>query len=190
MSGDTTFVSYEDARKAHEANAKQLDIRFGGKDSVSGTGERDDWRTPPDLLRQIYTRFHLDFDPCPYPRPEGWDGLKSDWRGRAYVNPPYGTQTGKWLAKAISELEAKRIEIAVFLIHARTDTRAFHELLMPNACEIHLVRGRVAFVGPDGGGRPSPFPSMIVVLDGERHGPAPTLWAWEQRDVGQRTLEP
>jgi hypothetical protein len=61
------------------------DIRFGGLDHAG----RTDYLTPPDLKRRIYGKWDLNFDPCPYPRPE-WDGLEVPWEGRAFVNPPYG----------------------------------------------------------------------------------------------------
>lgn len=132
---------------------------------MSGSGNRDDWRTPPDLLAEIYSRWHLDFDPCPFPRPDGYDGLAVPWHGRAYVNPPYSSEMRIWIAKAIEELKAGRCEVAVFLIHSRTDTQVFHESIFPNASELWFLRGRVKFIPPDD--RPaesSPFPSLITVL--------------------------
>jgi len=61
----------------------------------------------------------------------------------------------EWLERG---LEA---ELAVFLIPARTDTRWFHSLVLPNAKEIRFLRGRLKF-----GGAPynAPFPSMVVVF--------------------------
>jgi len=170
-------------------SGKQADIRYGGRDSVTGGGERDDWRTPPTLMADIYDRFKLDFDPCPYPRPKGWDGLKGDWHGRAFVNPPYGKETGAWIQKALGELIAGRIEIAVFLIHARTDTRWFQDLVLEQAEELYFIRGRVAFVGPDGRGEPSPFPSLIAVLKPYVPTGFPKARSWVTRDPAQTKLE-
>lgn len=138
------------------------DIRFGGRSSEV---TRDDWLTPPALKRYLYARWDLDFDPCPWPREPGYDGLKVPWTGRAFVNPPYGAETVRWLKKAITEISAGNCEIAVFLINSRTDTRWFHEYVMGGAQELYFIRGRVAFQLP-GTQRatPSAFGSMVVVF--------------------------
>lgn len=49
------------------------------------------WLTPPDLYARLDARFHFDFDPCPYPKPEGFDGLTCEWGRSNYVNPPFGS---------------------------------------------------------------------------------------------------
>lgn len=33
------------------------------------------WLTPPDLYKQLDEEFHFNFDPCPWPLPDGFDGL-------------------------------------------------------------------------------------------------------------------
>jgi hypothetical protein len=47
------------------------------------------WLTPPELYTVLDSEFHFDFDPCPYPRPEGFDGLAAPWGMSNYVNPPF-----------------------------------------------------------------------------------------------------
>jgi len=54
---------------------------------------------------------HFDFDPCPYPKPDDFDGLTIEWGNSNYVNPPFGSilHEGKkkgmtaWVRKAILE---------------------------------------------------------------------------------------
>jgi hypothetical protein len=53
------------------------------------------WRTPPDLRDKIKAEIGDKwFDPCPYPRPEGYDSLKEEWESPAYVNPPFRRHDG------------------------------------------------------------------------------------------------
>ena len=48
------------------------------------------WLTPPDLYKQLSRQFGpFDYDPCPYPLPDGFDGLKEPWGASNYVNPPF-----------------------------------------------------------------------------------------------------
>lgn len=39
------------------------------------------WLTPPKLMESLQLEFNFNYDPCPYPRPDGYDGLKADWGG-------------------------------------------------------------------------------------------------------------
>lgn len=53
-------------------------------DAMPYEGNRDGkhyWLTPPDLMAQLQAEFNFDFDACPYPRPEGFDGLEVEWGG-------------------------------------------------------------------------------------------------------------
>jgi hypothetical protein len=76
------------------------------------------WLTPPDLYARLDARFAFDFDPCPYPKPEGFNGLATPWGRSSYVNPPFGSVLvdGKkkgataWARKAIEEhKQGKRV---------------------------------------------------------------------------------
>ena len=54
-------------------------------------------------------------------------------------------------------------DIAVMLLPARTDTRAFHEFIYHKA-EVRFIKGRLHFGGSKNS---APFPSMIVVFGKE-----------------------
>jgi len=79
------------------------------------------WLTPQDIMEQLDNEFRFDFDPCPYPLPEGFDGLTCDWGQSNYVNPPFGSiiHKGKkkgataWVRKAI--FEARKGKKVVFV---------------------------------------------------------------------------
>lgn len=60
----------------------------------AGNGEdgKHYWLTPPSVYAALSAEFGpFDFDPCPYPLPEGFDGLTCEWGTRNYVNPPFGS---------------------------------------------------------------------------------------------------
>lgn len=51
------------------------------------------WLTPPTLMKELQDEFNFDHDACPYPRPDDYDGLISEWGASTYVNPPVAV---KW----------------------------------------------------------------------------------------------
>lgn len=129
------------------------------------TKGHDEWLTPPEIVRALGS---FDLDPCsPICRP--WDtaanhfnvnddGLNREWTGRVWMNPPYGTETGKWLAK----LAAHGNGIA--LIFARTETRMFFESIWPVADALCFIKGRIIFRTVDGkpGKHSGGAPSVLV----------------------------
>jgi DNA N-6-adenine-methyltransferase (Dam) len=82
------------------------------------------WLTPPSLMSELDKEFGFDFDPCPFPLPENFDGLTCDWGKSNYVNPPFGSiiQNGKkkgptaWARKAISEFKKGKKVVLVYPI--------------------------------------------------------------------------
>jgi hypothetical protein len=100
------------------------------KDNKFHKGNGDDgkhyWLTPPLLMKELQEKFQFDFDACPFPKPEDFDGLTIEWGESTYVNPPFGSieheckKTGKikkkgptaWMRKAIEEhKKGKRVVV-------------------------------------------------------------------------------
>jgi hypothetical protein len=127
--------------------------------AVHFSSATDRWATPAAVYIELDREFHFDFDPCPLDGEEdSLLPLYCSWTGkRVFCNPPYGPGVDRWLRRG---LEA---DLAVFLIPARTDTRWFHEIVMPKAKEIRFLRGRLKFGDAVNG---APFPSMVVVFVG------------------------
>ena len=120
--------------------------------------ERTNWKTPKALLDELDKEFNFDFDPCPSDN-ANFNGLEIDWKERNYINPPYGRVIGLWIEKAYRE--SLKGKICVMLLPARTDTKWFHNIIMPYASEIRFLKGRLKF---DDQENSAPFPSMIVVF--------------------------
>lgn len=98
------------------------------------------WLTPPELYQTLNDEFKFDFDPCPYPLPDGFDGLTCEWGSSNYVNPPFGAilHQGKqkgataWVRKAIEEYKKGKIVVLVYPI----DKWIFMLLNEMNVCKI------------------------------------------------------
>ena len=113
------------------------------------------WKTPPELYKALDAEFHFDDDPCPE---AGIFGLDRSWGQCSYVNPPY-SNIREWMEKGLAEYRLRKT--VVFNVPARTDTRWFHDYVLPFASEIRFIRGRLKFEGAKFN---APFPSMIVVF--------------------------
>lgn len=84
----------------------------------NGDDAKHYWLTPANLYAELNGQYRFDFDPCPYPKPEDFDGLTCEWGRSNYVNPPFGSiiHEGKkkgptaWARKAIIEhAKGKRV---------------------------------------------------------------------------------
>jgi hypothetical protein len=85
------------------------------------------WLIPPDLFSELDNEFQFDFDPCPFPRPEGFDGLQIDWKKSNWVNPPFTGMAkipGKkkigpmaWARKALMEKDKGNTSVLIFPIY-------------------------------------------------------------------------
>ena len=74
------------------------------------------WLTPSDLMKGMQEEFNFDFDACPYPRPDNFDGLTSEWGQSTYVNPTFSGPTA-WVRKAIEENKKGKRVVFVFPIY-------------------------------------------------------------------------
>ncbi len=84
--------------------------------SYKNTDGKHYWLTPPDLMKALQEEFKFDFDACPFPRPEGFDGLEAEWGHSTYVNPPFSGPTS-WVRKAIEENKEGKTVVFVFPIY-------------------------------------------------------------------------
>lgn len=122
------------ARRGDNFNTKKTDA------------SKDEWLTPPYIVRALGA---FDLDPCsPINRP--WptakkhltiedDGLAHDWRGRVWLNPPYGRETFKWMARLAEH------KSGIGLIFARTETKGFQREIFGKAHAGLFLKGRLRF---------------------------------------------
>jgi hypothetical protein len=136
---------------------------------------KEEWLTPPEIIKALGD---FDLDPCaPVNRP--WEmakahmtihdnGLIKPWHGRVWLNPPYGGETGKWMARAATHGNVTA------LIFARTETIQFFESIWPKAKAVCFIKGRLSFYHVSGKkGGTAGAPSMLVTWDDDN---ANQLW--------------
>lgn len=117
----------------------------------SAAMKNDEWLTPPEIVKAFG---EFDLDPCsPIVRP--WDtaanhfsvnddGLSQEWKGRVWLNPPFGREAVKWLRKLAAHGDG------VALIPARTETAMFYECVWNVAQAVCFMKGRPHFHYVDG----------------------------------------
>ncbi len=140
-------------------------------DNVMFSSNSAEWATPQDFFDKLDNEFGFTLDVCATSENAKCDtyftieddGLSQAWippmGGAVWCNPPYGKEISKWCAKAERECVEQWCTI-VMLVHARTDTRWFHNYIY-NRHEIRFVKGRLKF---GGSANSAPFPSMVVVF--------------------------
>ena len=127
----------------------------------------DDWATPKWLFEKLHDVHEFDVDVAASSRNhlcDEWfgldhddddrrDGLTAEWTGHVWCNPPYGRGIVDWVLKA-----SQHHDLVVMLLPARTDTRWFHDIVLPHA-RVTFIKGRLKFGDSKSA---APFPSMIV----------------------------
>lgn len=134
-------------------------VRFN-KD-IQGTRDSDNYKTPSKFYDLLNKEFNFTFDPTPFKHDFSWNGLIVDWNGNIFCNPPY-SNIEPFIKKRIAEIKKGNCELAVYLIPIRSDTKYWHELIMPYANEIRFVKGRLNF---NDSKSPAPFPCAVIVFN-------------------------
>ena len=130
------------------------------------TSNSEDWETPQALYDLLNEKYHFDLDACAdetnfkhevyFSKEE--NSLEQTWFGTVFMNPPYGPQIKKWVAKAYSESQKGNCTV-VCLLPSRTDTVWFHDFCTKG--NITFIKGRLKFSNSKSS---APFPSMITVF--------------------------
>jgi hypothetical protein len=137
----------------------------------------DRWLTPLELIATMGT---FDLDPAGAPghatAREVWtpedvgDGLSMPWRGRVWLNPPYGKTMGDWVERL-----AHHDDGGTALLYARTDAATFQRFVFPCASALFFIARRVKFLAPDGrgaGARLEGPAASVLIAYGDRDAEA------------------
>jgi phage N-6-adenine-methyltransferase len=155
---DEREIKIERAKQKQRAALDNTAVHVFG---AIGTGENE-WHTPVKFLeaaREVLGGF--DLDPASSEAAQhtvkaaryftkATNGLAQEWRGKVWLNPPYGKPFGaRFVAKLLAELKAGRVSSAVLLTHNHTDTK-WWQGAYARADAACFPCGRIRFLSPEG----------------------------------------
>lgn len=132
--------------------------------------ESQEWYTPPAVFDALGLQFDEDVA-SPGALAVPWipakkhltvedNGLQAEWRGQVWMNPPYGQETPRWMARFVKH------HCGVALVFSRTDTEWFHEYAVE--CDaLMFLRGRLSFIPADGRKKTSAGTGSLLIACGE-----------------------
>jgi hypothetical protein len=143
--------------------------------AIQLSGASVEWYTPPHILTAVVACLGgIDLDPCAE-KPTGEnpnvpaarhftaedDGLCQPWRGRVFVNWPYGEQNDAWAQKVLAEFHSGGVSSAIALCRASVGTSWFRRFRDFPKC---FTNGRLQFTRPDGNENSSTHDSALIYL--------------------------
>lgn len=140
-----------------------------------------DYWTPPEVFEKLDIEFDIDvaspvggvkWIPAKKYFTKEDDGLKQDWEGTVWMNPPYGKFTGNWLEKFIDHNNG------IALVFSRTDTQWFHNYVKKSDAVL-FIKGRLFFYKSGVKTKHSAGNESILIACGEK-----SVNALEQSNLG------
>ena len=118
----------EDGNVGHQSQLTPDQNKFHKGNGKDG---KHYWLTPwdePAIAELVAEYGAFDFDPCPCPKPDDFDGLTCEWGQRNWVNPPFGSIMHQgpndkkprkkgptaWMRKAIEEQAKGKLSVVVY----------------------------------------------------------------------------
>ena len=148
------------------------------------SSETNEWYTPPEYIeaaRRVLGGFDLDPASCEEANQavlaarihtENDSGLDHEWKGRVWLNPPYGRLAGSFVLYLAAQYDAGNVAAAITLLNAHcTDTSWFRPLWDHTLC---FTYGRLNFAAGTAARGGSTHGSVFAYL-----GPDPAAFAAE-----------
>lgn len=179
----------EQANEADEVlSRKELVTKPRGK-LISQSGGSEHWYTPlPHIEAARAVLGAIDLDPASSDIAnrtvradryftENDDGLKQEWSGRVWMNPPYGEPAGRFVAKLADHLDDGSVTSAIVLVSLHAMSTAWFAPLFDGL--LCVTNGRLKFTDEQGIPGSPTFGSVFAYF-----GPDRDLFAKEFRQFG------
>lgn len=131
----------------------------------------DEWYTPKELITSLG---EFDLDPCAPVEPlwptakvmfnKNDDGLKQQWNGRVWLNPPYSRPLIEIFLRRMAEHNNGMV-----LLFNRLDSAMMQDVVLKKASAMKFLRKRVRFYRPDGTQGDSPGCGSVLFAFGEEN---------------------
>ena len=163
-----------EAREQEEVVTRSAVFRKINKPHVVNNSHDDEWYTPPEFIESARRVMgSIDLDPASNEHAnktvkaariftEQDDGLKHEWFGNVWLNPPYSSALVQSFADKVSMREFNQ---AVVLVNNATETKWFRTLI-DKADAIVFKTGRVRFLKHDGE-RNTPLQGQAFIYYGD-----------------------
>ena len=129
----------------------------------------DEWYTPKEIIDALGP---FDTDPCAPVHPlwptariaynKNDDGLKQEWYGRVWLNPPYSRPLIERFVEKMAEHNN-----GIALLYNRCDSKMFQDIIFRKASAMKFLRQRIRFYRPDGTRGGSPGCGSILIAFGQ-----------------------
>lgn len=168
-------------REQELSSAAVYGLANGKAMAVHYASESAEWGTPQALFDTLDAEFGFDLDVCASEAnakcrkffTAKQDGLRKEWRGTCWMNPPYGDAIAEWVEKAFES--GKMGATVVCLVPARVDTAWWWDFCRYG--EIRFLHGRLRFGDSESG---APFPSAVVIFPCRKPTVLPEAWwSWQ-----------
>nr|DAO67695.1 MAG TPA: DNA N-6-adenine-methyltransferase [Caudoviricetes sp.] len=131
----------------------------------------DEWYAPKEIIDALGK---FDLDPCAPVHPlwktadvmynKDSDGLRQEWFGRVWFNPPYSKPLMRQFVERLSEHGN-----GIVLLFNRCDSYKFQDIIFERATAMKFLRNRIKFFRPDGTRGYSPGCGSILIAFGEEN---------------------
>lgn len=160
-------------------NLPESERKAAIKAHVSNNSGNNEWYTPPPFIEAAREAMGgITLDPASSPVANriicaeqfytaSDDGLKQQWRGNVWMNPPYSQPLIMQFAEAVCEkYAAKEIKRACVLVNNATETVWF-QMMLTAASAVCFLKGRIKYLDHEGVPANTPLQGQAVLYLGE-----------------------